>query len=484
MSLARRSVTSAAWNSIASVARLVVLFARYVVLARLLPVDTFGVYAGANALVQLTVLVAAFGMGGAFLHRAPETEDENQAASVHLTLKLVFTLAWAGLMLIGSALFATGETRTALLLLTITTAGTQLAQTPQLILIRRVVHRRLALLQLLNALLTTLVAVGLAWGGATLWALLATDVATMILTLAVLYGWRPVWRPRLAWTPDVMRYFLRFGSRNFAAVTLLQALDKFDDLWTRFFLGTTAMGYYSRAYNFATYPRTILAAPINTVAGGTYAELKENRQRLSRAFFRTNAFLVRSGFFLAGFLALTAPEFIRLLVGDKWLPMLDAFRLMLVFTLLDPIKITVSNLFIAVGKPEKVVQARLIQLAVLLTGLFTLGPTLGIAGVALSVDVMLVVGIALLLWQARTHVDFSARRLFAVPMLALILGIAAARAAITIPGVLGSDWRTGAVKTVVFCVLYVGIMILLERDQVSMLLNIFSMLRPKDQPIT
>jgi O-antigen/teichoic acid export membrane protein len=484
MSLAKRSVTSAAWNSIASVIKVVVLFARYVILARLLPVDTFGVYAGANALVQLTVLVAAFGMGGAFLHRAPETQDEDQAAAVHLTLKLILTLVWSGLMLIGTALFATGETRTALLLLTVTTAGVQLAQTPQLILIRRVVHRRLALLQLVNALLTTLVAIGLAWRGATLWALLATDIVTMILTLTALYGWRPVWRPRLTWAPDVMRYFLRFGSRNFAAVSLLQALDKLDDLWTRFFLGTTAMGYYSRAYNFATYPRTILAAPINTVAGGTYAELKNDRRRLSQAFFRTNAFLVRSGFFLAGLLALTAPEFIRLLLGEKWLPMLDAFRLMLLFTLLDPIKITVSNLFIAVGKPEKVVRARLIQLAVLLIGLFTLGPALGIAGVALAVNLMLLVGIALLLWQARTHVDFSIRRLFAVPMLALVLGMAAAHAAITIPGILGSDWRTGAVKTVVFCALYAGIMLLLERDQISMLLSIFELLRPKDQPVT
>ena len=48
MTLVKRSVTSAVWNSVASVAKVVVLFVRYVILSRLLPVDTFGVYESAT----------------------------------------------------------------------------------------------------------------------------------------------------------------------------------------------------------------------------------------------------------------------------------------------------------------------------------------------------------------------------------------------------------------------------------------------------
>ena len=472
MSLARRSITSATWNIISSLAKVIVLFVRSVLLARLLPVETFGVYALAGSIVGLSVVITSFGMGEAFLHRAPETEDEGQAAAVHFTLKSIFILIWAAVLTTGALLFTSGETRIALLLLTITTGGIQLAQTPQLILARRIVHRRLALLSLLNALLTSLAALVLAWRGVMLWALLATDLVSLVLNIVILYIWRPVWRPRLAWSPQVMRYFLRFGSPNFMAAVLSTALDKADDLWTGFYLGQTPLGLYSRAYRFATYPRSVLAAPISTVVGGTYAELKGHRLRLSQAFFRVNAFLVRSGFLLAGLLALIAPEFIRLVLGAKWLPMLVAFRLMLVFTLLDPINSTVGSLFAAVGRPEQLVRARLVQLAVLLIGLFVFGPRWNIAGVALAVDMMLVTGIGLLLWQARTHVDFSFRRLFAVPMLALAFSMAIARAAIIIPGVLGSDWRTGVVKVVVFSLLYVGTSLLLDREQIPMLASI------------
>jgi O-antigen/teichoic acid export membrane protein/SAM-dependent methyltransferase len=465
MSLAQRSITSAIWNITANLTSMVVLFVRSVLLARLLPVEVFGVYAFANSVVRISAVVPAFGMGGAFLHRAPETEDEEQTAAVHFTLRLIFTMVWAFLLITGAFVFTSDQTRTALLLLTVTTGGMQLAHTPRVILARRVLHRRLALVQFLDALLTTLVALGLAWQGTTLWALLATDLISFMLIIVALYVWQPVWRPRLAWSSPLVRYFLRFGSRNFLASVLLRALNRIDDLWTGLYLGETSLGLYSRAYTFATYPSIILAVPINKVAEGTYAELKGERLRLSQAFFRTNALLVRSGFFLAGLLALVVPEFTRLALGTKWLPMVDAFRLMLVFTLLDPIKVTVGSLFVAVGKPEQVARVRLLQLAVLIGGLFLAGPHLGIAGVALAVDVMLVVGIAVLLWQARAYVDFSFRRLFAVPALALTVGLLLGRAAILLPGVAGSDWRTGSVKIAVFSVVYGTTLMALEHHQ-------------------
>jgi len=280
-----------------------------------------------------------------------------------------------------------------------------------------------------------------------------------------------------------MCYFLRFGSRTFLANVLSMALERIDDLWTGSYLGTMALGSYSRAYNFAVYPRTILATPIETVTKGAYAELKGDRLRLSQAFFRINALLVRSGFLLAGLLILVAPEFIRLALGDKWLPMLYAFRWMLLFTMLDPIQKTVEHLFLGVGEPGQAVRVHLVQLLVLVIGLALLGPWLKITGVALAVDMMMVVGIALLLWRAKTHVDVSLQHLFAVPGLALIFGLLAARTAITWPGVFGSDWRTAFVKLIVFSAVY-GIMVgAYEHRQIGEALSWLTTSGPKKEAL-
>jgi hypothetical protein len=129
------------------------------------------------------------------------------------------------------------------------------------------------------------------------------------------------------------------------------------------------------------------------------------------------------------------------------------------------------------GAPEKVIRARTIQLVVLVVGLVSLGPMHGIVGVAVAVDLMLVVGILILLWEARRFVDYSWFRLFAVPALALAVGLLASRLAMMLPGVLQSDWIRGAVKVAVFSVPYVGILLALERENVTMLLGMLQRLR-------
>jgi O-antigen/teichoic acid export membrane protein len=143
--------------------------------------------------------------------------------------------------------------------------------------------------------------------------------------------------------------------------------------------------------------------------------------------------------------------------------MLQAFRLMLVFTMLDPIRVTVADLFVAVGQPERVVKVRALQLAVMIIGLFILGPRLGIAGVALAVDAMLMAGIAVLLWQARQFVDFSAQRMFAAPTLALLAGLLAGYAIALPLAPNPSPWISGALKVAGFTLAYSATLLLLEK---------------------
>jgi O-antigen/teichoic acid export membrane protein len=478
MTLARRSLSSVTWNSASNLLQVVISLARTILLARWLSLEVFDVYPLANSIIAVTVVFANFGLDSALIHRSPESEDEGEAAAVHFTLRNLLGLFWAVLMIAVALLLENQLLRLSLIVLTLTTLLKRTVVTPRLILTRRVLHKRLAVVELVNTILTTIAALTLAQLGAGLWALLSTDVITAVLFVFYFYVFKPVWKPRLAFSAERIRYFLRFGSRKVWADASDQALDRVDDLWTGFTLGESAMAYYSRAYRFAVYPRLILAAPINLVAGGTYAELKGDRLRLSKAFFRTNAFLVRTGFLLAGVLALVAREFIVLAIGPRWLPMLDAFRLMLIFTMFDPMKMTIADLFVAVGRPEKIARTRIIQLLVMAAGLVILAPPFGITGVALAVDIMLVVGIGLLLWQAREFVQFSARQLFLVPAVALGLGLSMGFLAVRAPFIPDSHWVTALTKVIVFIPLYGGVLLLLELRQTRRMLELFMNVMP------
>jgi O-antigen/teichoic acid export membrane protein len=467
--LARRSVTSVKWNALASVIQVVCGLVQTTVLARLLPIETFGIYAAASAVVELTTSLAAFGMGSSFLYRHDTNLDIDRSAAVHFTLKLGLTLIWTALLLGGGALFLDPQQPdlgTAFVVITICAALVHLTQTPRLILTRQVQYQRLAVLQILDSFFTAVITIGLALNGFTLWALLANNVVGVVITVLVLYIWRPFWRPRLIWYPEGMRYFLSYGASTLGVRLLTDWLDRLDDAWTGTFLGQTALGFYSRAYTFAKFPSYLLGTAIDSVSAATYAELKDERPRLSKAFFQANGLLIRTGFLMAGLLALVAPELIVLVIGERWLPMMDAFRLMLVFTLFDPMKKTIDNLFLGIGKPRVVFVARILQLAVMVIGLFTLGFSLGIAGVALIVDVMLVVGIVFLLWRSKQHVDYSISSLLLVPTAALIAGLVIANAVISLIAP-ESLWISGAVKAVCFCGVYAAMLFVFEREKVA-----------------
>lgn len=462
MSLAQRSIQSATWAAFATIGALPINFIHSVLLARWLPVEYFGIYAAIYSINILSLALFEFGFTNSFIHRTEETRDEASAASSFFTLRLIFDTAWAVCLLAAAWLFFSSMHRFVLVGLVITNWVHRFTITPRTLLVRRVKHRRLAVIDLSAAVLSALIALWVAYRYRSIWALLLSPMVTTLVTVAGMYVWRPFWKPVLSWDRKIWKYFFRFGSKNLVNHVLDNALDNLDNLWTSLFLGDVMLGFYSRAYKFAIYPRMIIAAPINSVVIGTYAELKNDRKRLSHAFFQSTAFLTRSGFFLAGWIATLAPYLIELILGPRWLPMLTAFQLMLLFTMLDPIKGTLSSVLVALGMPERITRVRFTQLAVQLSGFFILGPRLKTAGVALSMDLMVLVGTMMAIYYVRPYVQVSWLKLFSAPLAALGLGMGSV---LLLSRFLPADlwiWYQAAIKGFTFPLVFCVVLLLLE----------------------
>jgi PST family polysaccharide transporter len=255
-----------------------------------------------------------------------------------------------------------------------------------------------------------------------------------------------------------VHYYLGFGWRNLIANLTERALDRFDDLWTGLILGQTALGFYSRAYAVATYPRRMIMDPTRNVFSGAYAELKGDRGELSRAVFRSNAALIRLSFLAGGVLFVTAQEFISLVLTEKWLPMLDAFRILLFYAVLDPSRRALADLFIAVGKPHELIRSRTLQLLALAGSLFVLGPVMDIVGVAISVNLALLLGLSVMIRRAREYIDFSLMRLLGIPTVGLSTGIGLILLLTSRSWFTLESWQTGLVKAAAFSIFYCGLL--------------------------
>lgn len=469
MNITQRALTGSLYSISASVVTIALGFIRAFLLTRfLLPADA-GVFVQALFYLGLSGLLRLPGLDYALIHRE---EVNDQTLATYFTLRMGLTLLSLLLMAALSPLIGRfhadmpliGPILLALLLLDLFKSFNTVQES---ILGRRLAFRRIALADVFSAIAMTIVAPYLAWRGWGAWALVMERVTAQTVRMIIIWFYHRPWQPRLGWNGSLARWFLTFSGKTWLESTISFALDRFDDFWTGTFLGQNALGFYGRAYEFAQYPRKVVASPILSVFFPTFARLQQDRLRLSQAFFRVSSLLVRVGFWFSLLFILTAPQFIPIL-GEQWLPMQTTFQLMIIYTLLDPLETAAANLLVAIGQPAVTARARLVQLLFFMPALFLFGSWWGIRGVALAADLMVGCGVVFLFYHARRFVDFSPGRLLFWPTVALLLTLAMVLLLEPFWGQLNL-WLALFAKAGLITTLFGTILLLTEREQLAQL---------------
>lgn len=458
--LASRVVTGSAYSIAGSLLTWAMGATRLVLLTRfLLPADV-GVAAQAMLFVGLAVRMQTMGLHDAFLqHRAP---DEGLQRTYFTLRLLLLAAALAILLLITPWLVAFYPDMRGLSALIAAFAAVEALRlfpaVQSSFIARNLGFRRLAAADVAASAAMAIVAPTLAWLGYGPWALVGEAASGVVARLLVTWHW---W-PKLGWNTEAAAHFWRFGKALWSNSTLLYLLDNIDDFWVGLTLGRDPLGLYARAYEFAGYPRRVVAAPLLDIFVPTYARLQDDPQRLARAFFRATSLMVRSGFLFALLFISSAPHLIAL-INPAWLPMVPTLQLMLIYTLLDPLQAGAANLLIATGEPQRVSRARLAQ-ALFFVPMLLLGARLGgINGVALALNGMAALGAWLLFRAVRGRIRYSSRALWWWPTVAAVAS-GAALGALPLAWPTSNDGAMLAAKWVVGTLIYVGILWATERE--------------------
>lgn len=457
-----------AWSSLysvsASLVTLILGFARSVLLARLLLPEHFGVVTLALFYLALAGQLPALGLDRALIHRQ---DADDTILGTYFTLRVgTLFVSLALLVAVAPVLRHFYPAMPLLGWVLLALAGVEVVKgfssVQETLLSKDLAFRSLALTDVVASVTMTMVAPLLAWQGWGVWALVAEQASGILARCGMTWLVFRRWWPRPRWERATVRWFWDYGRPAWGATNLAFLSDRFDDFWIGTALGKTALGYYSRAYEFARYPRRVVANPLVSVFFPVFARLQDDRLRLSQAFYRAAHVILRTGFLISGAFALVMPEFIHLVIGDQWQPMLLTFRLMLVYTLLDALLMLCGNLLLAVGCPQGLQRSRLIQALFFIPAVIGGSLLWGINGVALAADGMLALGSWLLYRRVRNIVDFSLFRLGFWPLVASAIAWGAG---------LWVEWNwqpanlllLAGVKLALFATLYLGLLGLTER---------------------
>jgi O-antigen/teichoic acid export membrane protein len=421
LSLGGRAIRGSIYTVGASLVTLTLGFLRSVLLARLLLPEHFGLVALALFYIGLAAQLRGLGLDMALIHRQ---DADELFLRTYFSLRLGLDLLAFGLLLALAPLLQWAYPQmpglaVVLVVLIFVYFLSSLSQVQETLIRKNLAFPQLAATDVAASVMMTVVAPLLAWQGWGVWALVAEQLSGIGVRFLLTWGPFRQWKPGLGWDRKIARWFWEYGRPTWVASNLSYLLDRFDDFWIGTALGKVPLGLYSRAYEFAHYPRRVLANPLVTVFTPVFARLQNDRLRLSQAFFRSAYIILRSGFLVAGAFGLVMPEFIHYVIGDKWLPMLWTFRLMLIYTVLDPILLLVGGLLLAVGRPRDLRNATVAQTVFFIPAVILGAYLWGINGVALAADGMLLIGAVRLYRPLRQVVDFSFSRLVAWPALAL-----------------------------------------------------------------
>ncbi len=386
-----------------------------VILARVLAPSDFGLVTLALVLVQSSNLFSGLGMGQVIIHsKADRGKLAYQAFVVAMSLGLLlFALVQ---LFSGTLTMWLGDVRTQPLLrwLSGLILLNALSLIPLSLLRKDLKFEKVALASLFSQIVYAVVVIGLALTGFGVWSMVYANLIFTAVTTVLYWIWSPSWdwvKPK-PWDGALMKQMLGYGVQASGSGFLAYFHTHFDDWLVGRTLGVTALGFYSKSYDFSNSTVGQLArSTIGMVFFPSYSKIQDDKTRLARAYLKT----VRLVFLFITPLALgtfaVAAPLVQVIFGDKWMPMVTVLQIFALLILTRPISENIAPILQAVGLPGYNIRAGLVLIGVMLPLLWlAMGPLQwGIEGAALAIGLSHLVGALYNVYQANLIMPGTAK---------------------------------------------------------------------------
>jgi len=238
--------------------------------------------------------------------------------------------------------------------------------------------------QLSGTLADFIVAVSAALILKSVWALVFGLLAGNFVRFIASYLIHP-YRPRLSSDWGKAKELFGFGKWILGSSILIFLITQGDDIFVGKVLGITALGFYQLAYRLSNMPATEITHVISQVTFPAYSKLQGDIPRLKEAYLKVLQLTVFLSFPIAGMIFVLAPDFTRIFLGKKWMPMVPAMQVLVWWGLIRSIGATTGPIIYAVGRPKILAKYQLFQLFMLIILIYPLTMHLGILGTSLAV---------------------------------------------------------------------------------------------------
>jgi len=280
--------TASMWSLLSEAAVRVITPFVFLILARLLTPEDFGLVATAMIVVSLAQLIGDAGMSRALVQSASDTEKTANAV-FWMNLALGFAIYIVLFLLADFAALPFGDPRAADI---IRVQGLQIILMPLVSIHKAVFQKQLNFrplfrLQLVAAVVPGLISVPFAVYGMGYWALVWGSLISTAIQALVVWN-QSAWRPQFRFDRKIASDLLGFSAWTSGQSIVAWFYQWGDTFFVGAFITSAAMGLYRTGSALIIFVFAVIIAPLQPVLFSAFSRLQDNLESLGDALGKAN----------------------------------------------------------------------------------------------------------------------------------------------------------------------------------------------------
>jgi O-antigen/teichoic acid export membrane protein len=338
------------WTTVFPAGFQVMKFGLSIVLARILdPVD-FGIIGIAGVILFYSNNFSSLGFGNALIQKKEVCEkDLNTFFTMNLCISIVLALLMCTMAGNLALFFKIPELRDVLICLSTIFLSSSLYMIPMIELKRRLLFKEVVKVDMVKESLSILTAICLALMGFRYWAIVCGQIGSYLMA-TVLIRRKTAWQPCLSFDRTSFNELKGVAVWNFFVVQVNLLAEQFDKLLIGKFLGPYRLGFYDKAFSIGAMPLLFFSRNVSSVAFATFSRHQEDPGSLSYYLSRTMVLNTVVAFPCYTGLFSIADQFVRVLLGEKWVPMVPGFKILLFAFMISSVTSVLDNLNLSCGR--------------------------------------------------------------------------------------------------------------------------------------
>lgn len=418
--LLQRTIRGGAWMSLLRASEYVAQVVRIVVLARMLGPEDFGLFGIALVVITIFDAISETGIQQALIQKKGDLRPYLDTA---WTIQLARAILLLAVLLLLSPLVARFfEEPAAGPLLRVVAFSVVLRGFANIGVVyflkelqfhKQFIYRMSRALVELSVAITAALLLSNAWALA--WGFLAGNFSELILSYLI----HP-YRPKFHFKWLRARELYEFG-RWIWAYSLISLLMSQDRVFIGKIAGSTALGLYQMSLRIVSMPMTAVTDVVYQVTFPAYSKIQEDISILKVRYLQALRLTAFLSIPMMGGMFFLAPDFTRILLGQKWVSIVQPVQALTLWGALISLAGTAGPLFSGIGRPDIVTKTQFAKLLLVLVTLYPLTVQWGILGTVMALTVAALVVEPCVMYFAKRFIRCSTYELIR-PILLPLLG--------------------------------------------------------------